>query len=301
LEKRRSLDELLEAAKLFHALSDNKFINTKTLRALIGNKSEKTLERRFELIRKDFKSFDLVYKKNSGYQLIPCIANLQPKKLKEKKVLFEEAHQESLNKTIATMVKAMERRKWVTILNYKPVSPGEGGEYKVLPLQIYNGVAPYIIAVNSKSKTIRRFNLKRGDGYLMTSSVASEAEYNNYQSEFKKIQYDDFGWTVDRKNPLRTVLLKLNKYSMSMIDHDFPELAKKRKLSKRNNKQSGEDKQDEFEFTLEVNYCNIKAIGRLVTGMLNHIKVEGSKEVREQFRRFVEETVSSRIDKHISY
>ena len=80
-----------------------------------------------------------------------------------------------------------------------------------------------------------------------------------------------------------------------MIDHDFPELAKKRTLIKKNKRHSDGDKQDGFEFALEVNYCNIKAIGRLVTGMLNHIKIEGSKEVKDEFMKFAKETVFNSI------
>ena len=295
------MEELSEATKLFYTLSDNKFTNTKTLRTLIGNKSAKTLERRLELIKNDFKSFDLVYKKNVGYQLVPTIVNLQPKKLKEKKVLFEDEQQESLANTIAKIATAIERKRWVTISNYKKVSSEEGKEYKVLPLKMYSGNEPYIIAVNFKDKSIKRFNLKRGKDYiLLHDESVSNTVYKKYQEDFKKLKYDDFGWLVKENTPLRTVSLKLNYYSMNMIDHDFPELAKKRTLIKKRKKQSEVDKQDEFEYALEVNYCSIKAIGRLVTGMLNHIKVEGSKEVKDEFREFVKMTVIESLDKSIS-
>lgn len=299
MSKRRSLEELLEAAKLFHALQTESFVKLNELQQQLKSKNKKTFERRLGIIKKDFKSFDLVYKRNSGYKLIPCIANLQPKKIKEKKVLFEDTQQESLAHTITEMAKAIERKTEVTISSYKSVSRSKVEKYEVFPLKIYTGNDPYIIAINLKSKSLSRFNLKRGQNYNFHRTAVNKADIKKYEEKFKRIQYDDFGWIVNGKNPLKSVSLKLNNYSMSMIDHDFPELAKKRALIKKEKKQSGVNKQDEFEYTLEVNYCNIKAIGRLVTGMLQHIKVEGSNEVKEEFRKFVNMTVIDAIERNI--
>ena len=294
------MEELLEAAKLFHALSDNKFTNAKTLMSLIGNKSVKTLERRLKIIKKDFKSFELVNLKDRGYKLIPANEDLQEKskKIVNKKVLFDDTKQEGLNSTMAKIDQAITRRTAIRILNYWKVAKSNGKEYKVVPILMQTGNDPYIYAIDMNDlDRVKQFKLKRGEAFLFPGSIEKPYDINKYREIIKNSRFDDFGFTEEKNNKIRTVTLHLNSYSMNMVEHDFPLLAKKRIINKKSKKPADENEQNKFEYTLEVNYCNIKPIGRLVTGMLNHIKVEGSKEVTDELRDFVRMTVVDSIDK----
>ena len=104
-------------------------------------------------------------------------------------------------------------------------------------------------------------------------------------------QQDIFGWVKSTNEPAYNVSLHLTNYSMNMMVRDFPQLLKL--ISTLNKSQQIKVGVYLFKYKINIEFFSIKPIGRLVTGLLNHVKLANgnTQQVKDLFCDFVDDTV----------
>ena len=112
---------------------------------------------------------------------------------------------------------------------------------------------------------------------------------------------DDFGFIVPDNTPCKVATLLMNAYAATMLVHDFPHLNEKiTKLSKANIvSETANGINYEYIYSIDINYINIKPIGRVVTGLLEYIKVVGSQSVRTEVRDFITKIVINNMVRNL--
>lgn len=263
----------------------------------------RTAQRRIEELKDSESEYYLIGDKISGYKLIPrnidwtLLKFQREKKSNLKKPLIKtDLYDNAMSKNISNIQSAIDKKHYVELLNYSAVNGKENANYHVFPLKMIIGDTPYILAYDLNAKKVKQFNIGRIGG------VEDSEQKANLDPEklLKRESIDDFGFNVDN-NKIWKVEFLLTNYSMTMFVRDHNHLNDKIKKIKpplTPQKINGEDYY--FQYSIELKVGSMRVIGRLITGMLDHIKVHNAPdEFKDALRAYINKSVINVLKSNI--
>ena len=292
---------------------------------------DKRLTRRIREIRETYSNLYLLWYKNEGYRIIEKNITTNYTKC-DNSILIDttDVHNDQIQSMICKISKAIVDRKILKVERYQEVSGEDESSFDFLPIDlIIEDYDPYVVAINEKGE-FKRIKLARAlDGFIakpLTNNFiqtirakqpaninlqAAHLSWYDYvcfiysnqtivqfnqdrknKKDFKfEYQQDIFGWVKSTNEPAYNVSLLLTNYSMNMMVRDFPQLLKL--ISTLNKSQQIKVGVYLFKYKINIEFFSIKPIGRLVTGLLNHVKLANgnTQQVKDLFCDFVDETV----------
>ena len=215
-----SLVELMDIAKLIHAMSAKKFIPSKTLVELIANRDKRTLQRRLNKIRDEYQFIYLLNRKKEGFKVISrnyIQTIIEESNIDRKLLHFKvDIYSTEFSKIVDILNTAISRHGWIELKNYKSVSDERGADFNVVPIKLVISKDPFIQAYELNSQKIKTFFVGRAGNI---KKMIIEPKQNIKIPPTAK--QDDFGWIIDNLEKLRTVNLYLTNYSLNMVLPDF--------------------------------------------------------------------------------
>lgn len=299
----KQIDKELDAIKKRLIKSDD-FVDLLSIRRLFKpNLSEKVAKDRLIKLRDLESEFYLLENGILGYKLInrnidwTLFKFLSEKRSVQKKpVLKTSLYDKGMANNINNLHLGMLQKVYVEIINYTAVSAGKNSDYVVFPLKMVLGDTPFILAYDKVAKKVKQFNIGRMGHVELTIDKSNI----NPMSILRKEVLDDFGFKHSN-NTLWEVELLLTNYAMTMFVRDFNFLGDKMKLVKPalpTEIINGEEYH--FQYIIKLKLSSIRVIGRLMTGILAHVKVrKAPDEFRIALREYIHNTVIIVFNKHI--
>ena len=286
------------------ALMKNKYLTSDQISKLFKPAMHiRTVQRRIDEFKKLDCPYYLVGDKVNGFRLIDKNVDWsllkfqrEKKNLRKNTVLHTDLYNKKMSNNINNLNLAMEGGNYVELLEYKSVSANENNNYTVFPLKMVINDKPYILALDKEAKKVKKFIIER------IGSVELTKEKSNYDREklLKNERIDDFGFSIEKEK--WEIELLLTNYSMNMFINDHYHLNDKiTKIKPPINpvQINGEDYY--FSYLCKINVSSMRVIGRLMTGMLDHIKVhEADDKFKSALREYIQKSVINVIDKNIN-
>lgn len=294
---------------------------------------EKRLSRRLNEIKETYGNLYLLWYKDDGYRIIEKNTKVNYTKSDNSILIdTTDVHDEKLQKKIREIKDAIKNRSILQVTKYKEVSGEDESTFDFLPIDLkVEDYDPYVVAINDNGE-LKRIKLARALGdfiprpltytnYFINNIKTNQSNVINLQaaglsgyeylcfiySNQSRLQFDQdrkdkkelvfeyqqdiFGWVKSTNEPAYNVSLHLTNYSMNMMVRDFPQLLKL--ISTLNKSQQIKVGVYLFKYKINIEFFSIKPIGRLVTGLLNHVKLANgnTQQVKDLFCDFVDDTV----------
>ncbi len=255
----------------------------------------RTAERRINEFKKYDSPFYLLGDKAKGYRLISKNVDWSLlKMLREKKnnkkvtVLHTTLYDKKMLNNIYNLNLAIEKGEYVNLIDYASVSAQKSSEYTVFPLKMIIGDTPFILAYDRKGNTVKQFNI----GRMGKVEVTNEKGNINQAMLLKNENVDDFGFHVD-KSKIWEVELLLTNYSMTLFIRDHNHLNDKiTELKPPPQPENINGTDYYFLYVLKLKVGSIRVIGRLITGLLDHVKVyKAHDDFKVALREYINKTV----------
>jgi len=277
-------------------LDCNRFIDLEEIcRLFRPSISVKTAKYRLEKIRNSEQELYLLEDGKLGYKLInrnidwTLFKFLQEKKsIQKKPVLKTSLYDRGMAANISNLHLGIEKKVFVEIQNYTAVSAGKNEDYVVFPLKIIISDTPHILAYDIEAKKVKQFNIGRMGCVEITEKKANF----NPLTLLKKEVVDDFGFKAGN-NKLWDIELLLTNYAMTMFVRDFQYLYDRIKTVKPSLPAEMINRQEyHFQYSIKLKVGSIRVIGRFVTGILAHVKVnKATDEFKMALREYIQNTV----------
>jgi len=290
--------EIKEISELVTLLKSSIELVPRTrLKQIVDN--DRRLTRRLQTIRDTFQNFYLLGIDGKGYRLI-ARQEIRTEKPSSKNPILHIGVNKSinnLNQIIEAAYTAKEKKCQLELFDYKGVTGKPSKGYTVSVIDLVVNHDPYILAVTDEEKTkIKKFNLSRVGGILLKEKVKGFAENITIQNNLQ----DDFGFRIESESDCRRMALLLTNYSLNMILHDFPHFSERVTKLKHayiiNETINGTHYQ--YCYKLQLKYVSIKPL-RVIIGLLDHIKVYAEQSTLDEFRDFINKTVTDSIGRNL--
>ncbi len=263
----------------------------------------RTAQRRIDELRDPNSEYYLIGDGVTGYILInrnidwTLLNFLREKKSNQKKpVLKTSLYDKGMANNINNLHLSMLQKVYVEIVNYTAVSAGKNSDYVVFPLKMVLGDTPFILAYDKVAKKVKQFNI----GRMGRVELTGERTNIDPSALLRKEIIDDFGFTAE-KGKLWEVELLLTNYAMTMFIRDFFHLGDMMKTVK--GKIDPEITNGEsfyYQYSIKLKIGSMRVIGRLITGILAHVKVKNAPdEFRIELREYIQNTVVNVLETNI--
>lgn len=285
-------------------LLGSKYLTTEDLQNLIKPKpTTRTIQRRLDDLKKSENELYLLKHKTKGYRLIARNVDLELlERRREKKTIVKNPvlktyiYENGMSNMIYQIFTAMDQKVNVKLKSYSGATGGGKKDYIVFPLKMVISETPFILAYDDEKKAVKQFIIGR------TGSIELTTDKQNFNSKdlLAKIAIDTFGFSGE-PGKLWEVEFFLTNFSKNMAihDHNFMNDCISEIEKPKTEKINGKDY--EFGYVMKVKVFSIVVIGRLVTGMLDHVKIKtASDDFKKALKTFVINTVVNSIDKNIS-
>jgi len=291
--------EITEIAKLVTILKESKQpVPREKLLEIVSNK--RTLTRRLTYITETFTNLYLLYTRD-GYRLVNRRSYSSKTKASKQKTnilhIGVDIYSSPFNGFISAIEFAKSRNRQLEIKGYKSVSSNTPKDYTVSVVDYDFSNDPFIYATTKDEPTkIKTFKLSRANGFNK-----SHLEGFAKGLSANKLIKDDFAFIVPTNATCKIATLLMTAYSAIMLAHDFPHLSSKLTTlsSAEIIRETANGINYEYIYKIELNYINIKPLGRVVSGLLDHIKVIGKQEVINELRDFISKTVFNSIERNL--
>jgi|GEM_PF-3287262 len=292
--------EIAEVAQLVTILKEAKKPIPRTELLKIVN-DERRLTRRLDYIKETFTNLYLIYVKE-GYRLVNkrSYSYKATTSKKNKPILHigADIYSSIIAKFIAEIEYAKSKNRQLKIEGYKSVSGNSPKKYVVSVVDFDFTGDPFIYATtDDEPNKIKTFKLSRADNFTCIKHAVGFAK----NVSIKNLQRDDFGFILPENTTCKVATLLMTTYAVTMLVHDFPHLNEK--IEKLSAPEIIKDKVNETDYeyiySIKISYSNIKPLGRVVTGLLDHIKVYAEQSTLDELSEFTRKTVINSIAKNL--